>query len=107
VVERRQQIGMLRAIGFQRGTVTAAFLLESAFVAVMGIVAGVSGGAVIGRNLMTSDGMTGGGATPAFTVPWTEIGLLAIVALAFALLMTWWPSRSASRVPVAEALRYE
>jgi putative ABC transport system permease protein len=107
VVERRQQIGMLRAIGFQRGTVTAAFLLESAFVAVMGIVAGVSGGAVIGRNLMTSDGMTGGGATPAFTVPWTEIGVLAVVALAFALLMTWWPSRSASRVPVAEALRYE
>ena len=33
--------------------------------------------------------------------------VLALVAVAFSMLMTWWPSRSASRVAVAEALRYE
>ena len=33
VVERRQQIGVLRAIGFRRRMVQAAFLLESSFVA--------------------------------------------------------------------------
>jgi hypothetical protein len=27
--------------------------------------------------------------------------------IGFALLMTWWPSRGAARVPIAEALRYE
>ena len=107
VVERRQQIGMLRAIGFRRGTVTTMFLFESGFVAVMGILAGISGGMVIARNLMTSPVMTGGGEQVAFTVPWTEIAVLALVALACSLVMTWWPSRSASRVAVAEALRYE
>ncbi|MEO6397231.1 MAG: FtsX-like permease family protein [Tepidiformaceae bacterium] len=49
MVERRQQIGMLRAIGFQRSTISMAFLLESSFIAVMGILSGVVGGAIIGR----------------------------------------------------------
>jgi ABC-type lipoprotein release transport system permease subunit len=29
------------------------------------------------------------------------------VAFAVSLFMTWWPSRAAAQVPVAEALRYE
>ena len=33
VVERRQQIGVLRAIGFQRRMVQLSFLLESSFIA--------------------------------------------------------------------------
>ena len=32
VVERRQQIGVLRAIGYKRGMITLSFLLESSFV---------------------------------------------------------------------------
>ncbi|HEX5914840.1 MAG TPA: FtsX-like permease family protein, partial [Rubrobacter sp.] len=42
VVERRQQIGMLRALGFQRGQVRLAFLIESSFVALLGIGLGVA-----------------------------------------------------------------
>ena len=37
VVERRQQIGVLRALGFQRGMVQFSFLLESSFIALLGI----------------------------------------------------------------------
>jgi putative ABC transport system permease protein len=37
VVERRQQIGMLRALGFQRKMVGWVFLIESSFVALLGI----------------------------------------------------------------------
>jgi putative ABC transport system permease protein len=106
VVERRQQIGMLRAIGYQRGTVALTFLLESSFVAIMGILSGVVGGAIIARNLLTSEAFTDG-ASVTFTIPWPEVIILVIGAYAFALLMTWWPSRGASNVPVADALRYE
>lgn len=106
VVERRQQIGMLRAIGYQRGTVSLTFLLESSFIAAVGIISGVVGGAVLGRNLLTSDAFTGG-ADIAFTMPWREVLAVVVASFAFSLLMTWWPSRGASRVPVAEALRYE
>lgn len=106
VVERRQQIGMLRAIGYQRSTVTLTFILESSFIAVMGILSGVVGGAVLGRNLLTSPDFTEG-AEIKFSMPWAEILVVIGTSFAFSLLMTWWPSRGASRVPVAEALRYE
>jgi ABC-type lipoprotein release transport system permease subunit len=108
VVERRQQIGMLRAIGYQRGTVSLTFLLESSFVAMMGILSGVVGAAVLARNLFNSDSFTGTSRTAVqFFIPWGEVIVFVVVAYAFSLLMTWWPSRGAARVPVAEALRYE
>lgn len=105
VVERRQQIGMLRAIGYQRKTVTLTFLLELSFIAVMGILSGVVGGAT-GWNLLTSPDFTDG-ADITFAMPWAEILFVIGASFLFSLLMTWWPSRGASRVPVAEALRYE
>ena len=37
VVERRQQIGVLRAIGYRRGMIQLSFLLESSFIALLGI----------------------------------------------------------------------
>ena len=40
VVERRQQIGVLRAIGFQRRMVQASLLLESSFIALTAIIVG-------------------------------------------------------------------
>jgi putative ABC transport system permease protein len=106
VVERRQQIGMLRAIGFQRGTVALTFLVESSFIAVMGILSGIVCGTILARNLLTSETFTEG-ATIDFAIPWAEVAGLAVASLLVSLLMTWWPSRGAARVPVAEALRYE
>jgi putative ABC transport system permease protein len=106
VVERRQQIGMLRAIGYQRGIVTLTFLFESSFIAVMGILSGVVGGAILGRNLLTSPSFTDG-ADISFAMPWAEVLIVIFASFVFSLMMTWWPSRGASRVPVAEALRYE
>jgi putative ABC transport system permease protein len=105
VVERRQQIGMLRAIGYQTGTVALTFVLESAFIALMGILSGVVGGVIISRNLFTTGQFAGEGVE--FMMPWTEVLLFTGVALVVSLAMTWWPSRAAARVPVADALRYE
>ncbi|MFA6002062.1 MAG: FtsX-like permease family protein, partial [Thermoleophilia bacterium] len=53
VVERRQQIGMLRAIGFRRGMVQKAFLLESSFVAILGITIGTVLGLTLCYSVMT------------------------------------------------------
>ncbi|MBI5289164.1 MAG: FtsX-like permease family protein [Chloroflexi bacterium] len=105
VVERRQQIGMLRAIGYQSGTVALTFVLESSFIALMGILSGVVGGVIVARNLFTTGQFADEGIQ--FVMPWTEVIAFTAVAFAFSLLMTWLPSRSAARVPVADALRYE
>jgi hypothetical protein len=107
VVERRQQIGMLRAIGYQRSMVQLSFLLESGFIALSGIVLGIGLGLTFAWSLFTSGqfGETSNGV--AFTVPWAQV--IAVVAFAFiaSLLMTYLPARSASKVAIAEALRYE
>jgi len=105
VVERRQQIGMLRAIGYQSGTVALTFVLESSFVALMGIVSGVVGGVIVTHNLFTIGQFSGESVD--FLIPWTEILGFAAVAFVVSMVMTWLPSRSAARVPVADALRYE
>ena len=96
---------MLRAIGFQSGTVALTFMLESSFIALMGILSGVVGGTILARNLMTSGQFADIGAN--FTIPWTEVVGFAAIAFVASLVMTWWPSRGAANVPVADALRYE
>ncbi|HSE47299.1 MAG TPA: FtsX-like permease family protein, partial [Gemmatimonadales bacterium] len=106
VVERRQQIGMLRAIGYQKGTVALSFLLESGFIALMGILSGVVGATIMSRNLLAS-GEFSGTSEITFFVPWIEIIGYSTLSFVVALLMTWWPSHRASSVAVADALRYE
>ena len=105
VVERRQQIGMLRAIGYQTESIALTFVLESTFVAAMGILSGVVGGVIVSRNLFTTGQFSGEGID--FTMPWGEVAVFVGLAVVVSLVMTWWPSRNAAAVPVAEALRYE
>ena len=104
VVERRQQIGVLRAIGFQRGMVSLSFLIETAFLVGMGGFAGTVLGLVLARNLFTSDAAA---SSASFTVPWAIILVIAGLTNVAALLTTWLPARQAARVAPAEALRYE
>jgi putative ABC transport system permease protein len=106
VVERRQQIGMLRAIGYTRGQVALSFLMESSFVTLMGILSGLGLAILLSYFLMTSDEMTATGFS-GFYIPWLEIVAVCAFAYAASLLMTFVPSRQASSIPIAEALRYE
>ncbi|HEX5939217.1 MAG TPA: FtsX-like permease family protein, partial [Dehalococcoidia bacterium] len=106
VVERRQQIGMLRAVGFRSSLVSLAFMLESGFVAFIGLGAGILAGFALSYNLLNSDEISGSSEI-SFYIPWGQILLFAGLAFLASLIMTWFPARAASNVPVAEALRYE
>ncbi|MCK9486945.1 MAG: ABC transporter permease [Dehalococcoidia bacterium] len=105
VAERRQQIGMLRAIGYSRRLVAVSFFLESSFIAVTGIGMGLILGAALSYNLMTSPEFTNG-ADIDFSFPIATILIVVGIAYVATALMTLIPARSASRVQVAEALRY-
>ena len=104
VVERRQQIGMLRALGFQRGQVRLAFLIESSFVALLGIGLGVALGAALSVGIVDSFAEQFAGVQ--YTVPWKTLGVVVGLAYAASLLTTFLPARQASKVYPAEALRY-
>ena len=105
VVERRQQIGMLRALGFQRGQVRLAFLIESSFVALLGIGLGVALGAALSVGIVDSFAEQISGIR--YTVPWSTLGVIVSLAYVASLLTTFLPASQASRVYPAEALRYE
>jgi putative ABC transport system permease protein len=105
VVERRQQIGVLRAIGFQPGMVTLSFLAEQLFVVAMGAISGAVLGLALAKILFMSDDFAPSGTD--FLVPWAQIIVLIAVTLIAAALMTFIPARQASKLAPAEALRYE
>ncbi|MCX7623895.1 MAG: FtsX-like permease family protein [Thermomicrobium sp.] len=108
VIERRHQIGALRAIGYRRAMVALGFLLESALVTSAGIVGGTSLGVLLARNVVTGEEDLAGRLEGfSLVIPWDQLALFAGLALAVALLMAYVPARQASRVSIVEALRYE
>lgn len=107
VVERRQQIGMLRAIGYQRSMVALSFVFESGFVALSGIILGAVLGVSLSWVLFTSGGIGEASGGADFIVPWLQLIVICGIAFGASMIMTWFPAQSASRVAVAEALRYE
>ena len=107
VVERRQQIGMLRALGYRRGMIQLSFLIESSFVAVLGIVIGTVLGLVLSYNAVLDIRDEQGLDTIQYTIPWIQMIIILGVTYVFSLLATYVPARQASKVYPAEALRYE
>lgn len=107
VVERRQQIGMLRAIGYQRSMVALSFLFESGFIAISGILLGLVLGLSLAWVLFVTGEFGEESRSMDFAVPWLQLAIICGVAFTASMVMTLLPARSASRVPVAEALRYE
>ena len=108
VVERRQQIGVLRSIGFRRGMVQLIFLLESSFIALTAIVVGTALGLIVAYNVVSdvAEQPSWQGALH-FTVPWLHMAIVFVAVFAAALATTLAPAARAARVYPAEALRYE
>ncbi len=105
VVERRQQIGVLRALGFQRRMVQASFLIESSFLALLGIFLGNALGFGISPQVIDSFQESFPGIT--YQVPWWNIIIVVVIAYGASLLTTFLPARQAAAVDPADALRYE
>jgi putative ABC transport system permease protein len=107
VVERRQQIGVLRAIGFRRRMIQAAFLIESSFIALTAILVGALLGLGIAWNVIADAAQQAAWSDLTLQVPWLNfLGIFALVYVV-ALLTTLAPAVRASRVYPAEALRYQ
>jgi putative ABC transport system permease protein len=105
VVERRQQIGVLRALGFTRRAVQAVFLLEASVVALLGIAVGVVLGLGLASRLVAF--LSREFPEIMFAVPWWQIGGIAAFAYLAAVAMTTWPAWRAGRIEPSTALRYE
>jgi putative ABC transport system permease protein len=106
VVERRQQIGMMRALGVRRWTIGASLLIEASLVALLGSVAGVALGLILCRNLFASNFFEQYRTGMLFVVPWDQLVAVVLIAYGASLLTTIAPAWQATRIVPAEALRY-
>ena len=107
VVERRQQIGVLRAIGFRRRMVQLSFMLESSFIALTAIVVGTGLGLAVAFNVVDEYARQPSMGSLSLSVPWLTLAIIFVAVYAVAMLTTLLPARRASRVFPAEALRYQ
>lgn len=104
VVERRQSIGMMRALGYTGQMVQLQFLMESGVVAILGSALGIGLGTLIGWNIFDSISQETDGVT--FVIPWLNVTIIVLIAVAFSLLNTLLPARQAASITPSEALRY-
>ena len=104
VVERRRQIGMLRAIGFTQGMVLRSLILEYSFVTVLGVVIGAGLGLLIIYNLSVSPEAVSDGVQH-FVAPWLTVIEVGVIAYLLVLVAIAGPSLRAARLPPAEAVR--
>ena len=104
VVERRQQIGMMRALGMPRMVIRLVFLLESSMVALAGLGIGVALGLLLARNLFLADFFEQYQTGLTMRVPWLELGLIVLGTYAASMLATVLPAVLAGRVSPVEAL---
>lgn len=104
VHERRQQIGMMRSLGFQKWMILLSFFLESSFITLLGIVIGIAMGtvgALIAFNTAYADQPD---AQPIF--PWGEISIIVISVYVAAMLFALLPALKASKLSPVEATDY-
>jgi putative ABC transport system permease protein len=106
VIERTQEIGMLRAIGTTRAQILRMVLAEAGLMGVIGGLLGLATGVVLARILFI--GMTTmSGYQLTFTLPPESIALSLVMALVISQLAAIPPAVRAARVRILEALQYE
>jgi len=104
VVERRREIGMVRANGFTQRMVLRAFFTEYSFVTLVGIAIGTALGLLIVWNVTQGSAAASAGVT-VFTVPWVNLAIILGAAYGLSMLAVAEPSLRAARLPPAEAVR--
>jgi putative ABC transport system permease protein len=107
VVERRQQIGMLRALGFRRSHVQVMFFIESLLIGVVSAGLGLALGLILCRNLFAVDFFASITTNLTLVVPWGELALICGAAIAASALAALMPAWQAGRIAPVDALRYE
>jgi putative ABC transport system permease protein len=106
-LERRQQIGVLRAIGFSRRQIGSSLLFESALLVLLGSGVGVALGLVLCRNVFAVQFFDRFQQGMRMVIPWHDLGLTVAATCVVALAATWLPARHAARIPPMAALRTE
>ncbi|NKY55401.1 ABC transporter permease [Nocardia flavorosea] len=101
VVERRREIGMLRAVGTQRSQVRRTIYLESMLIAVFGALVGAVLGLGLGVGFLRTLRDLG---LDQIAVPWDQLVYMLIGSAVVGVLAALWPAVRAARTPPLAAI---
>jgi putative ABC transport system permease protein len=111
ILERRREIGIMKALGASDTDVKRIFFAEAGAMGILGGATGVALGWTIGRAInfganiyLTRQGLP---EEQLWSVPWWLVGGAIAFALVVSLLSGWYPAARASRLDPVQALRYE
>jgi putative ABC transport system permease protein len=111
ILERRREIGIMKAIGASDGDVKKLFFAEAGAMGLLGGVVGVALGWTIGHiiNLGTNIYLTRQALPPEnfWSVPWWLVGAAIVFAFIVSLVSGLYPAGRAARLDPVQALRYE
>jgi putative ABC transport system permease protein len=100
VSERTREVGLIKAIGGKRKSVSRQFLLEAIIISILGAFFGIILGVAVG-NLFSFVLKTG------FVVPWNWVVYGIVICTGVGLAAGIYPARKAGKLNPIEALRYE
>ena len=100
VTERTREIGVRKALGAKRSTISMQFFIETIvigqFGSILGILLGIGTGAIFASVLDFN-----------FTLPWTAMLWATLITFLVAVIAGSYPARKAARLDPIESLRYE
>jgi ABC-type antimicrobial peptide transport system permease subunit len=111
ILERRREIGIMKAIGASDGDVKKLFFAEAGAMGILGGVVGVALGWAIGQviNLGTNIYLKREGLSPEhfWAVSWWLVGFAVLFSFLVSLVSGLYPAGRAARLDPVQALRYE
>ncbi len=100
IIERRRELGMVRALGMTRQQVGRMVRMEAVLIGVLGTVIGIGAALLLGwvviGSLSTDIDLN---------VNWARIGLIALVGVLAGVIASIFPARRATRIEMVEAMQ--
>ena len=101
VTERTREVGVRKALGATPLRIRQQFVIEAIVVCVLGGIAGIILGILIGNGISSLIGID------KFVVPWMWMFVGMLICIAVGLLSGYYPAHKASKLDPIESLRFE
>jgi putative ABC transport system permease protein len=107
VLQRRRELGLLRAVGASRSQILRSVLAEAVLMGIIGAAVGFLVGLILEWYVLDILLFDETGFAFPLKVPWLEAGLVSLLSVVLATLAGLWPAYLATRLGITEAIAYE
>lgn len=107
VLQRRRELGLLRAVGASRRQVLRSVLAEAVLMGLVGALLGLVIGILLEWYVLDVVLLDEAGFVFGMRIPWAEAGVVFGLSVVLATVVGLWPAWQATRIRIAEAIAYE